>query len=622
MFESVKRIGEMLLARGEVFFEVARLKGKGNLLAKVIFDLDNFKLDCDCSFQCDEIRAKEYFWVGNAVGQKPQLVLTTDQLEYLLDPSKPNKWAVGRIIKKIYELKLADINIKELQLHLEEVKNKFFAEEKSLLPEFEALLSHKGIERKDIILYTTCIRKNGEIIDLVKLPGYARLLRHVLYETESTEYPVIHARCHVCGQEKEVLTNPAYPEGTPLCIYNVDKTGFLPNLSRNPENMLRAHVVCFDCKEKLRIGLNFIERNLRATIGETSTVKLNVFLIPTFMGVEITQELLDKLAFQVENVFNAVKAYKSLEEVEETMHSFNEFANTYGGAPSTYFLNMLFGYRISSHFNFQHLIQNAPVTRLMELGQISAKLSNEAATFFSEESRKWSLGFEDIFAIFPLRKIRNVVEWKPIVELFNALINGSSYPKSNIIHRAVLFAKINRYGTYAGYNIKASKRTTEETTCRALLKYNLLLKYLTVTGVIEMERESLKNFKVPDENIEKFLSMQGYSEWQKALFLLGVLIGKIGIEQYKKGDEKKTVLNKVNFEGMSAERVKHLANYVLEGLRNYRALDNHSEALYGFMKTMMDRNLERLQNPIDNTFYILSGYSYITLQAITSGGDK
>jgi hypothetical protein len=40
------------------------------------------------------------------------------------------------------------------------------------------------------------------------------------------------------------------------------------------------------------------------------------------------------------------------------------------------------------------------------------------------------------------------------------------------------------------------------------------------------------------------------------------------------------------------------------------------------MKTMMDRNLEKLQNPIDNTFYILSGYGYITLQAITAGGDK
>ncbi|MEM3466748.1 MAG: TM1802 family CRISPR-associated protein, partial [Candidatus Jordarchaeales archaeon] len=88
--------------------------------------------------------------------------------------------------------------------------------------------------------------------------------------------------------------------------------------------------------------------------------------------------------------------------------------------------------------------------------------------------------------------------------------------------------------------------------------------------------------------------------------------------QHNKGDEKKAVLNKINFEGMSAERVKLLANYVLEGLRNYKVLNDRNEATYACMKMMLDRNLDALRNPIDNVFYILSGYAYVTLQAMRS----
>jgi len=152
-----------------------------------------------------------------------------------------------------------------------------------------------------------------------------------------------------------------------------------------------------------------------------------------------------------------------------------------------------------------------------------------------------------------------------------------------------------------------------------VFKYNLLLNLLKDIGAVEMEREAKGYFKIPDEDIEATLSSMGYVEWQKALFLLGVLVGRIGIEQYKKGDEKKAVLNKISFEGMSAERVKLLANYVLEGLRNYRVLDSRNEAIYAYMKMMLDRNVGVLRNPIDNVFYILSGYAYATLQAITSG---
>jgi hypothetical protein len=60
---------------------------------------------------------------------------------------------------------------------------------------------------------------------------------------------------------------------------------------------------------------------------------------------------------------------------------------------------------------------------------------------------------------------------------------------------------------------------------------------------------------------------------------------------------------------------------VLEGMRNYRILDDYNEAIYGCMKELLDRNTGKLHNPIENTFYLLSGYAYITYRTITSGGS-
>ena len=617
MLDALREIGEALLSSGEFEFPIERIKGRGTLLARVIFDLDNGRLDCDCSIKCDAVRAKEFLWIGNAVGQKPQIVLTTDNPKYLLDPSKPGKWAIGCIISEISGRGFADEDIRNLQRVLREIEEKFFSDKKHAY-DLEAVLAQKGYRLKEIALYTACVRKNGRIIELIREPGYRKFLRFMWYEAGSEEYPTLLGKCHVCGEDKKVLTNPSYPEGTLLCIYNVDKTGFMPGLSRKPENMLKTHVVCPDCKEKLMLGLRFVEQNLAATIGEASPVKLKVFLIPKIVGVKLSYNDLLSIAQKIRSAFNVAKAYKGLEEVEGLLDGFMEMS--LGGSPSIYFLNLLFGFRKSSHFSFQFLIQDVPVMRLLELARLSSKISEVAAKIFHEGIERWSIGFENIFSIFPLKTTRDVIDWKPLVELFNSMLTNTAYPEENIISKAVLFARINRYGVYEGYNIKPPEKGGGELQlCRGLFKYSLLIKLLREVGVVEMRLESkADSFKIPDEDIEAFFSAMGYAEWQKALFLLGALVGRIGIEQYNKGDEKKAVLNKINFEGMSSDRVKLLANYTLEGLRNYRALNAFNEAIYAYMKMMLDRNLEALRNPIDNVFYILSGYAYATLQAITS----
>ena len=241
--------------------------------------------------------------------------------------------------------------------------------------------------------------------------------------------------------------------------------------------------------------------------------------------------------------------------------------------------------------------------------------------YLADGVKRWFIGFKEISNVFPLTKVNGDVRGKPLIELFNAMLSGTYYPREHILERALLYVRIHRFGNYGGYNIlEVNKEGREKEICRGLLLYNLLLSLLVELGVIEMERlrEPLVLEGV-DKDIEDFCRDQGYSEWQTGLFLLGVLIGKIGFEQYRKGDKKKSILDKIDFDGMSLEKVKWLTNVVVEGLRNYRILE-FNEAIYAQAKRLIDKNIDRLKNSLDNTFYVLSGYAYSTYRAIMGGG--
>jgi CRISPR-associated protein Csh1 len=290
--------------------------------------------------------------------------------------------------------------------------------------------------------------------------------------------------------------------------------------------------------------------------------------------------------------------------------------------PFIYSINLLFGHKgkQSSQFVYQKMIQNVPVIRLLQIAVNASELEKSMAQLFNEEVKKWSIKVNDVYQIFPKRG----EEWKSFVELFSSMLNGTRYSRERVVKKALLYAKILRYRTETVYELKkvSDDRRREELMCRGLLKYAIFLKLLENIGVIKMNaNEMLRSISGIEEDIKRFIEMQGFQEWQAGLFLLGTLLGNIGVEQYKKGDKKKSILDKVNFDGCSTEKVKYLANVALEGLKNYRILA-HTEGTYAIMKEILDRNLDKLTNPVDNTYYILSGYAFITLRVITSGGER
>lgn len=116
---------------------------------------------------------------------------------------------------------------------------------------------------------------------------------------------------------------------------------------------------------------------------------------------------------------------------------------------------------------------------------------------------------------------------------------------------------------------------------------------------------------LPKEILGYWNSIEMYrDDCKKALFLLGYLIGKVGSAQSIAGHKKKPILDKVNFQGMGAEKLKRLTGDVLEKMRQNNILQ-YNENIYSALKILIDSNIARwvLSNQ-ENVFYVLSGYAF------------
>jgi CRISPR-associated protein Csh1 len=611
MIISIKEIGKEIAKRRRGSFLKLLTGGeekirnvKEPLLMRVIFSFDDKKIIGDV-VQADKDRLQEYCWIGNTEGAYKNR-LTTDRLNYLVSEEKKERASYGiiRNIVEFLEKKEVPKTIMELKNKLERIENMFFGNPRRARKSCEEA---EKIPHKDkAILFTACIKENEKIEELAKTDGYEKFLEYIFLRP----HRAVRGYCYICGKVGDVLPDPAFPRGTILKIYVVDKKGFTSGVADTDEARIRTFSVCQNCLRELLIGERYIRTNLRDWLGQD----LNVYLIPK--GVRL--ERLDKMARHIRGVFGAVKGFEGLQKFErklneEAFHKLHEkFTN------ENVCLDLIFGGSAGSHFDLKYHIQDVPILRLKELEDEMREVAEEACKLLGGSEKDWSLGFQEIREIFPMR-VRHrgghreeVYEWKALLELFSAMINKTPYPRQLILKRAIMLARIHRFGVYELYGMQEPKEPDEQLVM-GVLKYNFLLKLLSKIGCLDAGGYGSMSWGWPINSGQywDYWREMEYNDKEKALFLLGYIVGKIGMEQSKKGDERKAILNKINFSGMSLERIEMLANSVLKSLRDYRILTKN-EATYAMMKVLLDKTRKELKNPIENLFNILSGYAFIT----------
>lgn len=107
-----------------------------------------------------------------------------------------------------------------------------------------------------------------------------------------------------------------------------------------------------------------------------------------------------------------------------------------------------------------------------------------------------------------------------------------------------------------------------------------------------------------------------YNEAQQGLALLGYVIGVIAYVQSEKENLKnKPILEKINYQGMSEEKVMRLFNEASQKIHQYRKHIGYAERWLALGKKLYETGAHEGLTSDARVFYLLSGYSMNLLRS-------
>jgi len=453
---------------------------------------------------------------------------------------------------------------------------------------------------------------DGELV--VDDEAYQEYLENVLVDTVFEDAP--HGICHLTGQEGPVTSNMTR---FGFKYYIIDKQGFAAGA--RPDGFGATLGLSKDAYKSLLVGERYVRRRLGFYLAGT-----NGYLLPDVYALDLPQELQSNL----DRALRAVKSRADLDlgiqqEVDQRIMRATE--------RGSYALNLLFYRQNKANFKVLRLIQDVPAYRLQELRRHAAWFTREVSGTLFGESRQWDLTMRSMYYLLPVRKSGTNVLSKPILEFYATLIGGGLVDRRELLNGFVELINAYRFGNHASYHI-SEPQDPDYALVRYVIHTNLLLAYLRSLGQLKEENldtDYLKELDLTDEQREYLVRLDYKEPPQTALYLLGTLIGEIANAQYRLGpggkNGDKTILNKINYGGMTVSRVQRLATELFDKLTQYRdrnrrpLLQGRNEKVFAQAQALLTEHRDRWPlNTTENVYYILSGYSHATLQAMRHRG--
>ncbi|MCZ7360750.1 MAG: TIGR02556 family CRISPR-associated protein [Candidatus Methanoperedens sp.] len=692
MIEAIKNIGEFINAKEgkEKLLENLCIKlplekrnNKGESIKQRIvilnFDETNGKIICEIEAVKEE-SGKEYLWLGNNPGNKPQIFLTSKNIDYLLEDSianiqnkvegnlkeslkkvlneffirengkctiKPEKFIFIDERKKFIEDKLGTVKnrletantkkeidsiIKDIKNICSDIEEKFEVSPKSSSEELknkilskldelnkidikdlllkiykdkrkkfiEDLLDSKSLTTDGVSIYS--VKLNNDL--LIKREEYRAMLFDekigCLFDINNKNYKknlLKEGRCSLCDKTNIQTTSNA--TNLNFKFYMTDKIGFSSDFDGK---FTKNFNICKECYMDLMAGERFIDNNMKTYIGG-----LRLYIIPTLLFKNADLNFV-ALSNSIKHLNNAIVNLNSLSKLDRQIIEFKEFKDE----KNNFIINYLFYRKGKSDFKVLKLIKDVPPSRLTLINNKEFQIDQLIKESY-KDNKIFKIDLRSIYYAIPISD--NDVAYSKFLEVLDAIFSDRKIDYSFLIDQ---FAEIIRIIHFAqnGYNI--SPKSSLEFKTIQLNFASLFFNKLNLLRGLKMN-ESKGNIAVPEE-ITKFWNDIGtYDDPRKALFLLGYIVGNVGNRQYKSGHETKPILNKINFQGMNIQTIIRLTNDIFEKLAQYKIL-GYNETIFHQYKRLVDiySNDWPLNNQ-ENVFYILSGYSFSTYQAITTG---
>ncbi|MEW6380168.1 MAG: type I-B CRISPR-associated protein Cas8b/Csh1 [bacterium] len=656
MIGALKEIGEAVLRESKDSFldnliEPVAPKGtsdKPSYLGIMEFNLMDTVLNVSFE-EMDEETPRKYLWVGNVeTANSPQDRLTTSNVDYLLSQTIPNLIAAlpdGELktnLLKIRERFFHDLGTQKgsarryrfiLNLGnlsgcrkdypgsaLLEKIGKCPIDGKSMLKMISQhfwvwVRDSRGISRKEVSLFT--VRINGE--DIRKFGDYTAYL--VRKKQDDVFGKSLISVCHICGRQGQVSSDTTR---LGFSYYITDKIGFSSELG-GEKNFYKNLSFCRDCYRSLIISESFTKNFLSTRLASQS-----VYLIPEFI-----------LSFQgdIPKWARWLKAsFEATLRTDGQKISLDQFGGNGHGEQGhcgreerrSYLFNILFWQQSQAEFKVLKLIKDISLCRLDMMRKVSGEISAVGKRLFGGKNSRWELWLNNIYYLFPVRadKRRNPYEFKKVLDFYDALFTGRKIDCTFLIQQFIRLARVCRQDQGEQFNL-GRDGNGDQSLVVSMLKANLLLLYLERLDMLKGEWRKMDGIQLEDfpDEIRVFVQEMKYTAEQEALFGLGILVGEVGSAQFNARIKNKPILEKLDFQGMKAERLIRFSNEIFARLKQYKRLSPENERIFAGVKRVLDKRINTWTlNSQQNVFYILSGYAYRTNKIISSArnfkGDK
>jgi len=605
MLNAIVSVGKTLRAAKSKVDNLVKNQ-KFDEIVKVVFDFDKKSVEFS-SEVFDESKLYKYFWIGNNPGTLPQTRLTTDLLERIFLDSiyniyvRINECQLKQILKEILDNFFGDskkvINFSMISDFSEFVKElPQEADLKNLKKAIKKEYFEKKYGKNKKILFTVVTRKNGKELILAESDDYKNF---VLHEQASRSFEhLVDGVCHSCGRHGKVTFK--FKTLTMKFFIN-DKISFASGL--HEEGFSKNYTLCPDCYEAFSAGERFILDNLKSRLGECP-----VYIIPEFY----TNPQMSSSYDLVEIAKDIDLIVKSLNEYDAWKKFRNELRRTFD---EPFLLNFLFAEKSNSAFKIKKLIQDVTPSRLKYLFEKLELVSSEFSNLF--QNYTFNMDFRTVFAVIPVRK----QVFNEVYNIYESLLVGKPLSERWIISKFLEALRMRYFETYGSYYNFSRFYHFEH----LILLSNAFHRYLKELEILEEVVEKMDEvLESIDKDLAGYVAKAGYDKQKLALFLAGVLVAEIAKEQWK-SDNRKQILDIINFNGMSLQKLKVFVTHLFEKLKQYKCLNSYTEKVYGLCKEYIDVNESDWKlSPQENVYYILSGYAFKTMKYIASaeGGKK
>jgi len=371
------------------------------------------------------------------------------------------------------------------------------------------------------------------------------------------------------------------------------------------KNFSSNYQVSINNQEKLDYASDFL---LNIGAYKVKIANLDHVIIPEFLSTT---------KFEVEDALEGIKKksdllfnFKTLEA--DVLNMEDELSG------EVFWINFLAYESDGNFFKSTHLIKDVSSVHFQKVIQkfeeVHWKFKDskfldwaKVMTEYGSEHRFFNLN--SIYGLIPLRKEKEKVN-KALI-LFKAVFENRKINLAELydyFSELILCHYFERYSSYTNIP-KSSKDYFSLAVRNSVFKYHAFIQVLKKLNLIDMEKTNHSIDETPrneyDQAIHSFFDEMQFTKEQKAMFYLGKMLNNV---EYIQEGKKKTVIQKVNFNGMDKDDIQRLRIDLIEKAKQYNKInkviftDEKFGKLFSFNTWAM--------NPKEAVFFLLTGYSF------------